>query len=125
VIVTDGPLVPEETWPFYNQRACCENFIKEGIYGLGLDKVISHSYRGNYAYFELLMLGYNLMNFFRGIQPGESQAHNADGSAEVFPGGRAFDSDGERMDLEVRAGLVLPEGVGESARSSDLTSVEV
>ena len=55
----------EEVWHFYNQRACCENFIKEGIYGLGLDKIISHSYGGNYTYFELLMLGYNLMNFFK------------------------------------------------------------
>ena len=44
VIVTNGPLVAEEVWHFYNQRACCENFIKEGIYGLGLDKVISHSF---------------------------------------------------------------------------------
>ena len=65
VIVTNGPLVAEEVWRFYNQRACCENFIKEGIYGFGLDKVISHHYAGNYAYFELLMLGYNLMNFFK------------------------------------------------------------
>jgi len=65
VIVTDGSLVGEEVWHFYNQRACCENFIKEGIYGLGLDKVVSHSYGGNYTYFELLMLGYNLMNFFK------------------------------------------------------------
>jgi hypothetical protein len=65
VIVTNGPLIGEEVWHFYNQRACCENFIKEGIYGLGLDKVISHSYGGNYTYFELLMLGYNLMNIFK------------------------------------------------------------
>jgi len=65
VIATNGPLVPEEAWEFYNQRACCENFIKEGIYGLGLDKVISHYYGGNYTYFELLMWGYNLMNFFK------------------------------------------------------------
>jgi hypothetical protein len=65
VVVTNGPLVAEEVWHFYNQRACCENFIKEGIYGLGLDKIISHSYGGNYTYFELLMLGYNLMNFFK------------------------------------------------------------
>lgn len=65
VIVTNGLLVAEEVWRFYNQRACCENFIKEGIYGFGLDKVISHHYAGNYAYFELLMLGYNLMNFFK------------------------------------------------------------
>ncbi len=65
VIVTDSLEVPEEVWRFYNQRACCENFIKEGIYGFGLDKVLSHRYAGNYAYFELLMLGYNLMNFFK------------------------------------------------------------
>jgi len=65
VIVTNSLVVPEEVWRFYNQRACCENFIKEGIYGFGLDKVISHHYAGNYAYFELLMLGYNLMNFFK------------------------------------------------------------
>jgi hypothetical protein len=65
VIVTSSLLVPEEVWRFYNKRACCENFIKEGIYGFGLDKVLSHQYAGNYAYFELLMLGYNLMNFFK------------------------------------------------------------
>lgn len=65
VIATSSPSLPEEVWRFYNQRACCENFIKEGIYGFGLDKVLSHQYAGNYAYFELLMLGYNLMNFFK------------------------------------------------------------
>jgi hypothetical protein len=65
VIATSSRLVPEEVWRFYKQRACCENFIKEGIYGFGLDKVLSHQYAGNYAYFELWMLGYNLMNFFK------------------------------------------------------------
>lgn len=65
VIVTNSNIPPEEVWRFYNKRACCENFIKEGIYGFGLDKVISHSYAGNYAYFELLMLAYNLINFFK------------------------------------------------------------
>jgi len=72
VIVTNSGKAPEQVWRFYNQRACCENFIKEGIYGLGLDKVVSHSYAGNctclpagQAGFELLMLGYNLMNLFK------------------------------------------------------------
>jgi len=65
VIITNSELVAEEAWRFYNKRACCENFIKEGIYGFGLDKVISHHYAGNYAYFELLMLGYNVMNWFK------------------------------------------------------------
>jgi len=65
VIVTNSGKAPEQVWRFYNQRACCENFIKEGIYGLGLDKVVSHSYAGNCTWFELLMLGYNLMNLFK------------------------------------------------------------
>lgn len=65
VILTNGKKEPGEVWRYYNQRACCENFIKEGIYGFGLDKVVSHNYAGNYAWFELLMLAYNLMNFFK------------------------------------------------------------
>ena len=65
VIVTNGGLDPEEVWRFYNKRACCENFIKEGIYGFGLDKVVSHQWAGNRTWFELLMLAYNLMNFFK------------------------------------------------------------
>jgi hypothetical protein len=65
VILTNGEKEPAEVWRDYNKRACCENFIKEGIYGFGLDKVVSHSYGGNYAWFELLMLAYNLMNFFK------------------------------------------------------------
>jgi len=65
VIVTNSGKSPERVWRFYNQRACCENFIKEGIYSLGLDKVVSHSYAGNCTRFELPMLGYNLMNLFK------------------------------------------------------------
>jgi hypothetical protein len=65
VIATNSKKKAEEVWRYYNNRACCENFIKEGIYGFGLDKVVSHNYGGNCAWFELLMLGYNLMNFFK------------------------------------------------------------
>jgi hypothetical protein len=65
VIVTNSKKEAADAWRYYNKRACCENFIKEGIYGFGLDKVVSHSYAGNYAWFDLLMLAYNLMNFFK------------------------------------------------------------
>jgi hypothetical protein len=65
VILTNGDREAEQVWRFYNIRSSCENFIKEGIYGFGLDKVVSHSYAGNYAWFELIMLAYNLMNFFK------------------------------------------------------------
>jgi hypothetical protein len=65
VILTNSGTEAEQVWRCYNQRACCENFIKEGIYGFGLDKVVSHAYGGNCAWFELLMLAYNLMNVFK------------------------------------------------------------
>lgn len=74
VMVTNSDLAPEEVWRFYNKRACCENFIKEGIYGFGLDKVVSHSYAGNHTWFELLMLAYNLMNFFKEEVLGQRKA---------------------------------------------------
>ena len=41
VIATNSDALGEDVWRFYNQRACCENFIKEGIYGFGLDKSVS------------------------------------------------------------------------------------
>ena len=64
-IVTNSLRLPENVWRFYNQRACCENFIKEGIYSLGLDTIVSHCYAGNKAFFEVVMFSYNLFNFFK------------------------------------------------------------
>lgn len=76
VIATNGTVEPVEVWRFYNKRATVENFIKEGIYGFGLDKVVSHSYAGNYTWFELLMLAYNLMNFFKEEVLGQGKVKN-------------------------------------------------
>jgi hypothetical protein len=56
---------PEEVWRFYNGRANVENMIKEGIMGYGLDVTVSHCYGGNVAHFFLVMLAYNLMNWFK------------------------------------------------------------
>ena len=56
---------PEEVWRFYNQRACVENMIKEGMMGYGLDLAVSHYYGANVAHFFLVMLAYNLMNWFK------------------------------------------------------------
>jgi hypothetical protein len=38
---------------------------KEGIYGFGLDKSVCRSWAGAKVHFELLMLAYNLMNWFK------------------------------------------------------------
>ena len=66
VIVTDiKEWSPEEVWRFYNQRACVENMIKEGMMGYGLDLAVSHCYGANAAHFFLVMLAYNLMNWFK------------------------------------------------------------
>jgi len=65
VIATNSAKSCIEVWRFYNKRANCENFIKEGIYSFGLDNVVSHSWAGNNCWFQLVMLGYNLMNWFR------------------------------------------------------------
>ena len=56
---------PKEVWRFYNQRACVENMIKEGMMGYGLDVAVSHCYGANAAHFFLVMLAYNLMNWFK------------------------------------------------------------
>jgi hypothetical protein len=56
---------PEEVWRFYNGRANVENMIKEGIMGYGLDVTVCHYYGANVAHFFLIMLAYNLMNWFK------------------------------------------------------------
>jgi len=65
VIATNSHAAGEYVWRFYNQRACCENMIKEGIQGFGLDHSICHSFAGAQFYFELVLLAYNLMNGFK------------------------------------------------------------
>jgi hypothetical protein len=67
VIATNSDLTPLIVWRTYNQRACCENFIKEGIYSYGLDCIPSHTWAGNCLWFELVMLSYNLMNWFKEV----------------------------------------------------------
>jgi len=56
---------PEEVWRFYNGRANIENMIKEAGMGFGLEVSPSHKYAGNMAYFQMGMLAYNLMNWFK------------------------------------------------------------
>lgn len=65
VIATNSDLPGEDVWHCYNQRACCENFIKEGIYCFGLDTSVTKNWAGSKLYFELVILAYNLMNWFK------------------------------------------------------------
>jgi hypothetical protein len=64
---------PEGIWRFYNGRANIENMLKEGMEGFGLDVSPSHQYAGNMAYFQIGMLAYNLMNWFKEAALGQNQ----------------------------------------------------
>lgn len=64
---------PEDVWRFYNGRANVENMIKEAAMGFGLEVSTSHWYGGNAAYFQIGMLTYNLMNWFKELALGQNQ----------------------------------------------------
>lgn len=65
VLVTNLTLQPLNLWRFYNGRAGIERIIRElkGDYPLG--KIPTHHFFANEAYFHLLLLAYNLVNWFK------------------------------------------------------------
>lgn len=75
VFVTNLPLQPLPLWQFYNDRAGVELVIRQlkGEYALG--SIPTHHFFANEAYFQLLLLAYNLMNWFKRLAlPAELQA---------------------------------------------------
>lgn len=76
VISTGSKTSAYEVWKFYNQRASCENMIKEGIYSYGLDHVVSHNWSGNSLWFQAVMFAYNLMNWFKEGVLGQQKCKN-------------------------------------------------
>lgn len=65
VLVTNLELQPLNLWRFYNGRAGVERIVRElkGNYPLG--KIPTHLFFVNEAYFHLLLLAYNLVNWFK------------------------------------------------------------
>ena len=65
VLVTNLDLRPLNLWRFYNGRAEVERIIRElkGDYPLG--KIPTRHFFANEAYFHLLLLAYNLVNWFK------------------------------------------------------------
>jgi hypothetical protein len=65
VLVTNLELKPLNVWRFYNGRAAVERIIRElkGNYPLG--RIPTHHFLANEAYFHLLLLAYNLVNWFK------------------------------------------------------------
>lgn len=65
VLVTNLPLQPLNLWRFYNDRAGVELLIKQlkGDYALG--SIPTRHFFANETYFHLLLLAYNLVNWFK------------------------------------------------------------
>ena len=65
VFVTNLSLKPLNLWRFYNGRAGIERIIRELKGGYHLGKIPTHHFQANETYFHLLLLAYNLVNWFK------------------------------------------------------------
>jgi hypothetical protein len=65
VLVTNLPLQPLNLWRFYNDRAGVELIIKQLKADYTLGNIPTRHFRANEAYFRILLLAYNLMNWFK------------------------------------------------------------
>ena len=65
VLVTNLALQPLNLWRFYNQRAGAELIIRELKYAYALGKIPTNDFQANEAFFQIVLLGYNLLNWFK------------------------------------------------------------
>ena len=65
VLVTNLPLRPLSVWRFYNDRAGVELLIKQLKRDYAMGSIPTHHFFANETYFHLLLLAYNLVNWFR------------------------------------------------------------
>lgn len=65
ILVTNLPLLPENVWRFYHQRAAVELIIRELKHDYPLGKIPTRYFAANEAYFHFLLLAYNLINWFK------------------------------------------------------------
>lgn len=98
--VTNLTAPPEAVWREYNGRASCENHIKEAI-DLGLDVNASQRYQANAAHFQVVMMAYNLQNWYKevglgdsppghGEEAGREDAPDSNGGRQTRPAGRKY-----------------------------------
>lgn len=65
VLVTNMPWAPWRIWQFYNDRSHAELIIRELKAAYSLDKIPMHDFAGNEAFFQLVLLAYNLLSWFK------------------------------------------------------------
>jgi len=64
-LVTNLTLRPLNLWRFYNQRARAELIIRELKYAYALGKIPTNDFQANEAFFQVVLLAYNLLNWFK------------------------------------------------------------
>jgi hypothetical protein len=65
VLVTNLSLAALNLWRFYNQRARAELIIRELKYAYALGKIPTKDFAANEAFFQIVLLAYNLLNWFK------------------------------------------------------------
>jgi hypothetical protein len=65
VLVTNLALTPLHLWRFYNQRARAELIIRELKDAYALGKIPTKDFLANEAFFQIVLLAYNLLNWFK------------------------------------------------------------
>ena len=65
VLVTNLALTPLNLWRFYNQRARAELIIRELKDAYALGKIPTQDFPANEAFFQIVLLAYNLLNWFK------------------------------------------------------------
>lgn len=66
-LVTNLPMKPENVWYFYRGRAAIELNIKELKEDYALAKIPTNNFMANQTYFYMLLLAYNIINWFKRI----------------------------------------------------------
>jgi Transposase DDE domain group 1 len=64
-LVTNLTLQPLNLWRFYNRRARAELIIRELKYAYALGKIPTDDFQTNEAFFQVVLLAYNLLNWFK------------------------------------------------------------
>lgn len=67
VFITNLPLKPENIWYFYRGRALIEKYIRELKENFALAKIPTNNFLADQFYFHLLLLAYNIINWFKRI----------------------------------------------------------
>ena len=63
--VTNLDRSPEEVVALFDQRGCCENYIKEAKYDMAVGHLLLQSFWANEAVIQLMMMAYNLFLLFK------------------------------------------------------------